>query len=236
MRLEALLEVGPSVFFSLLVIAIAFLPVFTLVDQEGRLFRPLAYSKNLAMAIAAILALTLDPAMRMLFARMDPFTLQAQVAGLERHPGRWWASTTPRRSIPSARCLHRIYEPPCRFVLRHAKATIARGRADGGGHHAGVPEPGQSEFMPRLSEGTLLYMPSTLPGISETEAQRILQVQDRLIRTVPEVARVFGKAGPGRHGHRPGALLHDGDRDRAQARGPVAGPSPAGTPPGRPAG
>src|SRR6185369_15904135 len=75
-RLEALLEVGPSVFFSLLVIAVAFLPIFTLVDQEGRLFRPLAFSKNLAMVIAALLAITLDPALRMLFTRMDPFTFQ----------------------------------------------------------------------------------------------------------------------------------------------------------------
>ena len=87
MRLEALLEVGPSVFFSLLVIAIAFMPVFTLVDQEGRLFRPLAYSKNLAMAIAAILAITVDPAMRMLFARMDPFRFKPQWLAWMRHPG-----------------------------------------------------------------------------------------------------------------------------------------------------
>ena len=192
-RLEALLEVGPSVFFSLLVIAIAFLPVFTLVDQEGRLFRPLAYSKNFAMAIAAILALTVDPAMRMLFARMDPFTFKP----------RWlaWTATQalvgtyyPEEKHPVSRLLHRIYEPPCRFVLRHAKATLAVAVLMVVATlpvflHLG------SEFMPRLGEGTLLYMPSTLPGLSETEAQRILQVQDRLIRTVPEVARVFGKAG-----------------------------------------
>jgi len=192
-RLEALLEVGPSVFFSLLVIAIAFLPVFTLVDQEGRLFRPLAYSKNFAMAIAALLALTVDPAMRMLFARMDPFTFRP----------RWlaWTATQalvgtyyPEEKHPVSRLLHRIYEPPCRFVLRHARATIAVAVLM---VVATVPvflHLG-SEFMPRLGEGTLLYMPSTLPGLSQTEAQRILQVQDRLIRTVPEVSRVFGKAG-----------------------------------------
>jgi len=192
-RLEALLEVGPSVFFSLLVIAIAFMPVFTLVDQEGRLFRPLAYSKNLAMAIAAILALTVDPAMRMLFARMDPFTFKP----------RWlaWAATQalvgtyyPEEKHPVSRFLHRIYEGPCRFVLRHAKATIAVAVLM---VVATIPVFMRlgSEFMPRLDEGTLLYMPSTLPGLSQTEAQRILQVQDRLIRTVPEVERVFGKAG-----------------------------------------
>ena len=192
-RLEALLEVGPSVFFSLLVIAIAFMPVFTLVDQEGRLFRPLAYSKNLAMAIAAILALTVDPALRMLFARMDPFTFKPKWLA--------WTATQalvgtyyPEEKHPVSRFLHRIYERPCRFVLRHAKATIAVAALM---VVATIPVfmALGSEFMPRLGEGTLLYMPSTLPGLSQTEAQRILQVQDRLIRTVPEVERVFGKAG-----------------------------------------
>jgi copper/silver efflux system protein len=192
-RLEALLEVGPSVFFSLLVIAVAFMPVFTLVDQEGRLFRPLAYSKNLAMAIAALLAITLDPALRMLFARMDPFTFRPKwLAKLGSHVlvGKYY----PEEKHPISVFLHRIYEPPCRFVLRHAKATIAVAVLM---VLATVPvflKLG-SEFMPRLNEGTLLYMPSTLPGISQTEAARILQIQDRLIRTVPEVQRVFGKAG-----------------------------------------
>jgi copper/silver efflux system protein len=192
-RLNALLEVGPSVFFSLLVIAVAFMPVFTLVDQEGRLFRPLAYSKNLAMAIAALLAITLDPAMRMLFARMDPFTFKPRwLAALATHTfvGHYY----PEEKHPISVFLHRIYEPPCRFVLKHAKATILVAVLM---VIATIPvflNLG-SEFMPRLNEGTLLYMPSTLPGISQTEAQRILQVQDRLIRTVPEVERVFGKAG-----------------------------------------
>ena len=192
-RLDALLEVGPSVFFSLLVIAVAFMPVFTLVDQEGRLFRPLAISKNLAMAIAALLAITLDPAMRMLFARMDPFVFKPKWLA--------WSATQvlvgryhPEEKHPISRLLHRLYEPPCRFVLRHAKATLAVALL-----LVAVTVPVYlalgSEFMPRLDEGTLLYMPSTLPGISETEAQRLLQVQDRLIRTVPEVDRVFGKAG-----------------------------------------
>lgn len=192
-RLAALLEVGPSVFFSLLVVAVAFIPIFTLVDQEGRLFTPLAWSKNLAMAIAAVLALTLDPALRMLFARVDPFAFRpawmAKVASSilvgkyhseERHP--------------VSRIMHRIYEPPCRFVLRHAKATIAVAALL---VLATVPIYFKlgSEFMPPLNEGSILYMPSTLPGLSQTEAMRILQVQDKLIRTVPEVDRVFGKAG-----------------------------------------
>ena len=192
-RLAALLEVGPSVFFSLLVVAVAFIPIFTLVDQEGRLFTPLAWSKNLAMAIAAVLALTLDPALRMLFARVDPFAFRpawvAKVASSilvgkyhseERHP--------------VSRIMHRLYEPPCRFVLRHAKATIAVAALL---VLATVPIYFKlgSEFMPPLNEGSILYMPSTLPGLSQTEAMRILQVQDKLIRTVPEVDRVFGKAG-----------------------------------------
>src|SRR5512142_2261706 len=122
-RLQALLEVGPSVFFSLLVIAVAFLPVFTLVDQEGRLFRPLAWSKNLAMAIAALLAITLDPAMRMLFTRMEPF----------RFKPRWLASLAtkvgvgtyyPEEKHPISRTIFRIYEPACRLVLRRPWATI----------------------------------------------------------------------------------------------------------------
>jgi len=192
-RLAALMEVGPSVFFSLLVIAVSFLPIFTLMDQEGRLFKPLAFSKNLAMAIAAVLALTLDPAMRMLFARVEPF----------RFKPKWLAWTATQFAVgkyyseekhPISVFLHRIYEPPCRFVLRHAKATIAVAGLLVLGTIPAFMSLG-SEFMPPLNEGTLLYMPSTLPGLSQTEAQRILQVQDRLIRTVPEVDRVFGKAG-----------------------------------------
>ena len=192
-RLAALMEVGPSVFFSLLVVAVSFMPVFTLVDQEGRLFKPLAYSKNLAMAIAAILALTLDPALRMLFARVDPFLFKPKWlawAATQALVGRYHAE----EKHPISVFLHRIYEPPCRFVLRHPKATLVAAALLVLGTVPVYLKLG-SEFMPPLNEGTLLYMPSTLPGLSQTEAQRILQVQDRLIRTVPEVARVFGKAG-----------------------------------------
>jgi Cu(I)/Ag(I) efflux system membrane protein CusA/SilA len=192
-RLAALMEVGPSVFFSLLVVAVSFMPVFTLVDQEGRLFKPLAYSKNLAMAIAAILALTLDPALRMLFARVDPFLFKPKWLA--------WAATQAlvgkyhaEEKHPISVFLHRIYEPPCRFVLRHPKATLVAAALMVLGTVPVFLKLG-SEFMPPLNEGTLLYMPSTLPGLSQTEAQRILQIQDRLIRTVPEVYRVFGKAG-----------------------------------------
>jgi Cu(I)/Ag(I) efflux system membrane protein CusA/SilA len=192
-RLRALKEVGPSVFFSLLVIAVAFMPVFTLVDQEGRLFKPLAYSKNLAMAIAALLAITLDPAMRMLFARMD----------YKHFRPRWlsWAYNTitvgryyPEEKHPISKRLFRVYEPVCNFVLRHKMLTI-------GGALVlialTVPAFLQlgTEFMPPLDEGTILYMPSTMPGLSVTEAQNVLQTMDRQLRVFPEVERVFGKAG-----------------------------------------
>jgi Cu(I)/Ag(I) efflux system membrane protein CusA/SilA len=192
-RLAALMEVGPSVFFSLLVVAVSFMPIFTLLDQEGRLFRPLAYSKNLAMAIAALLALTLDPALRMMLARVEPFAFRpAWLAKAATHlaVGRYHAE----EKHPISVLLHRLYERPCRFVVRHAKATLAVAALLVLGTIPAYLKLG-SEFMPPLNEGTLLYMPSTLPGLSQTEAQRILQVQDRLIRTVPEVARVFGKAG-----------------------------------------
>jgi Cu(I)/Ag(I) efflux system membrane protein CusA/SilA len=192
-RLGALMEVGPSVFFSLLVVAVAFIPVFALVDQEGRLFRPLALSKNFAMGIAALLALTLDPALRMLFARMDPFRFQPRF--LARLMTSALVGTYhPEEKHPVSAFLHRIYEGPCRFVIRHAKATVAAALLLVAATVPVFMSLG-SEFMPPLDEGTILYMPSTLPGLSQTEAQRLLQVQDRLIRTVPEVQRVFGKAG-----------------------------------------
>jgi Cu(I)/Ag(I) efflux system membrane protein CusA/SilA len=193
-RLDALLEVGPGVFFSLLVIAVAFMPVFTLVDQEGRLFRPLAFSKNLAMAIAAILAITLDPAIRMLFARIEPFRFRP----------RWLAWLATQIAVgtyhaedrhPVSRLLQRLYEGPCRFVLRHPRATIAVAVAIVASAVPVYLRLG-SEFMPPLREGTLLYMPSAVePGMSVAEAQKALQLQDKLLMTFPEVAAVFGKAG-----------------------------------------
>ena len=192
-RLDALLEVGPSVFFSLLVIAVAFLPVFTLVDQEGRLFRPLALSKNLAMAIAAILAITLDPAMRMLFSRAEPI----------KHSISWVQSFLntvfvgkyyPEEKHPISKRLHKIYEPVVHWVLGKRKLVLVL---------AGVLTlttiPAYmmlgSEFMPTLHEGSLLYMPTALPGLSVPQALEVLQKQDQIIKAFPEVERVFGKAG-----------------------------------------
>ncbi|MFZ5569858.1 MAG: efflux RND transporter permease subunit [Thermodesulfobacteriota bacterium] len=192
-RLSALKEVGPSVFFSLLVIAVAFLPVFALVDQEGRLFKPLAYSKNLAMAIAAILAITLDPAMRMLFARIDPYDFRP--AWLSRLATHFLVGTyQPEERHPVSRAVFRAYEPVCRWVLRRPRTIVA---ASALLVAVSIPVYFQlgSEFMPPLREGSLLFMPTTLPGISVTESQRILHIQDRILRSFPEVERVFGKAG-----------------------------------------
>ncbi len=192
-RLNALKQVGPSVFFSLLVIAVAFMPIFTLVDQEGRLFKPLAISKNLAMAIAAILAITLDPAMRMLFTRMDPFQFKPRwAASLATHAlvGKYY----PEEKHPISRRLFRIYEPAVHWVLRHPKKTIAAAVLI---VLTTIPVYFRlgSEFMPPLNEGSILYMPTAFPGMSAAEAQRVLQIQGRIIKSFPEVERVFGKAG-----------------------------------------
>jgi Cu(I)/Ag(I) efflux system membrane protein CusA/SilA len=192
-RLRALKEVGPSVFFSLLVIAVAFMPVFSLVDQEGRLFKPLAYTKNLAMAIAAILAITLDPAMRMLFTRMDYVRFRPRWLA-------WLVNTVsvgryyPEEQHPISKRLFQLYEPVCNFVLRHKALTIVGALVL---VLVTVPVYFQlgSEFMPPLDEGTLLYMPTTLPGLSVTEAQQLLTTMDRQLRLFPEVERVFGKSG-----------------------------------------
>jgi copper/silver efflux system protein len=192
-RLAALTEVGPSVFFSLLVIAVAFLPIFALVDQEGRLFGPLAISKNLAMAVAALLAITLDPALRMLFARAEPFRFRP----------RWLAGLASRVAVgtyhaeehhPISRMIFRIYEPACRWVLGFPKVTILAALLIVAATLPVYFKLG-TEFMPPLNEGTILYMPTTMPGISAAEAERLLQTQDRILKSFPEVERVFGKAG-----------------------------------------
>ncbi len=192
-RLEALKEVGPSVFFSLLVIAVAFFPIFTLVDQEGRLFKPLAYSKNLAMALAALLAVTLDPAMRMMFARIDPFHFRPRWlarAATSALVGTYYAE----EKHPISRAIFRVYEPACRFVLRHPRKVIAAALV-----LVAVSIPAYfrlgTEFMPPLNEGSILYMPTTLPGISVTQARELLETQDRVLKSFPEVERVYGKAG-----------------------------------------
>jgi len=192
-RLNALKEVGPSVFFSLLVITVSFLPVFTLVDQEGRLFTPLALSKTMAMALAALLAVTLDPALRMLFSRMDDFNFKPRWLNKVANTllvGRYY----PEEKHPISKILFAWYEPVVHFVLKHAKVVIAASVAlfvltIPIFWHLG------SEFMPPLDEGAFLYMPTAFPGMSVTEAKKIVQRQDEIIKTFPEVLTVFGKSG-----------------------------------------
>jgi Cu(I)/Ag(I) efflux system membrane protein CusA/SilA len=192
-RLEALTEVGPSVFFSLLVIAVAFIPVFTLIDQEGRLFKPLAYAKTFAMGIAAILAITLDPAMRMIFARADHFKGARpwlNKIGNTLLVGNYYSE----KKHPISKKLFAWYEPVIHWVLDHKKKTLGFAIV---GLLSVIPAFMMlgSEFMPTLHEGSLLYMPTALPGISVTEAQRLLTLQDKIIKSFPEVESVFGKAG-----------------------------------------
>lgn len=192
-RLEALKEVGPSVFFSLLVITVSFLPVFTLVDQEGRLFSPLAYSKTFAMALAAILALTLDPALRMMFSRMDDFTfrpLWLQKIANAVFVGKYY----PEEKHPVSKVLFKYYGPVVDFALKHAKGTIIGSVIL---FVLTIPIFFRlgSEFMPPLNEGAFLYMPTAFPGMSVTEAQKILQKQDKIIMEFDEVESILGKAG-----------------------------------------
>ncbi len=166
-------EVGPSLFFSLLVIVASFLPVFTLEDQEGRLFKPLAYTKTFAMAGGAILSITLVPVLMLLFVR-------GKIIAEGRNP--------------INRALIWIYRPIIRLVLRIPVLTVAAALLILALTVWPMSQLG-SEFMPSLNEGTLLFMPVTLPGLSVTKAAELLQTQDRIIKSFPEVASVFGKAG-----------------------------------------
>lgn len=192
-RLEALKEVGPSVFFSLLVIAVAFIPVFTLIDQEGRLFRPLALSKTFTMAIASFLAVTFDPAMRMLFARIEPYSTKYE--WLNKIGNKLLIGTYYKEERhPISKRLFKWYTPLVKWTLRHRKTTLILAFVATLSIFPGFKMLG-SEFMPTLHEGSLLYMPTALPGLSTSEAQKLLVVQDRILKSFPEVDTVFGKAG-----------------------------------------
>jgi len=191
--IDAVKEVGGPSFFSLLVIAVSFMPIFALQAQEGRLFKPLAFTKNFSMAIAAVLAITLDPALRLLFMRAHRFYFRP----------RWLARIVNAVAVgkihseerhPISRPLMWLYHPMLRFVLNHKFFVIAAASLL---LAATVPVFLRlgSEFMPPLNEGTILYMPITLPGISVTEADKYLQIQDKLIKRFPEVQSVFGKIG-----------------------------------------
>ena len=166
-------SVGRPLFFSLLVITVSFVPVFSLTAQEGRLFKPLAYTKTFAMGFAALLGVTLVPVLMLLLVR-----------------GR----ITPERRNPVNRFLIWAYRPFVHFVLRFRWLTLLAAALVLGATIVPFRRLG-SEFMPPLNEGTILFMPTAVPGISVGEATRVLQLQDRLLKQIPEVATVFGKAG-----------------------------------------
>ncbi len=190
---SAVKEVGGPSFFALLVIAVSFLPVLALEAQEGRLFKPLAYTKNFTMIVAAVLALTLDPALRLLFFRKDKFRLKPRF--LSRIVNGVLVGTIhSEEKHPISRVLMRLYEPVVAWSLRWKWAVIL-GAVALVALTVPVYQRLGSEFMPPLDEGGLLFMPSTLPGIAVTEAQKLMQVQDRILMSFPEVARVLGKSG-----------------------------------------
>lgn len=171
--IDAASEVGPALFFSLLVITVSFLPIFTLEAQEGRMFGPLAYTKTFSMAAAALLSITLVPALMVIFVR-----------------GR----IISEHKNPVNRFLIWVYRPVVRWVLNAKTLTIMLALVA----LAITVWPARqlgSEFMPSLDEGTLMYMPTTLPGLSITKAAELLQTQDRILKSFPEVASVYGKAG-----------------------------------------
>lgn len=170
---EACKEVGPALFFSLLIITVSFLPVFTLESQEGRMFSPLAFTKTFSMAAAALLSVTLVPVLMLLFIRGHIIAEQKN---------------------PINRVLIAAYKPFISVVLRFKKTTILLSLLMLGATWFPLKQIG-SEFMPTLHEGTLLFMPAALPGMSVTKAAELMQQQDRIIKSFPEVASVFGKAG-----------------------------------------
>ena len=171
--IDAATEVGPALFFSLLIITVSFLPIFSLEGQEGRMFGPLAYTKTFAMAAAAFLSVTLVPALMVVFVR-----------------GR----IIPEHKNPVNRFLITVYRPVITWVLKAKTLTIVIALAALVVTIWPARQLG-SEFMPTLNEGTLMYMPTTLPGLSVTKAAELMQTQDRIIKSFPEVLTVFGKAG-----------------------------------------
>lgn len=171
--LEATQEVGPSIFFSLLVITVAFLPIFVLGEQSGRLFKPLAYTKTFAIAAGAILGITIVPVLMV-------YLIRGRIPKEERNP-------LNRLSMA-------IYEPFFRLVMRHPAITLSVVLLLGASTVYPISKLG-SEFMPALDEGDLLYMPTTDPSISVTKAKELLQQTDKLIKTFPEVVSVHGKIG-----------------------------------------
>ncbi|MEK7812418.1 MAG: efflux RND transporter permease subunit, partial [Candidatus Desantisbacteria bacterium] len=173
--------------------AVSFIPIFALQAQEGRLFQPLAFTKNFAIFFSAVLAITLDPAIRLLFFRLERFkfrpkflasVLNTVIVG----------KITDEEKHPISRVLHKIYHPAVEFVLKHPFMVILTAILIVLSTIPVFKKLG-NEFMPPLYEGTLFYMPTTMPGISVTETAKLLQVQDKILKSIPEIERVYGKAG-----------------------------------------
>ncbi len=198
--IDAASEVGPALFFSLLIITVSFMPIFTLESQEGRLFSPLAFTKTFSMAAAALLSITLVPALMIIFVR-----------------GR----IVPEHRNPINRFLIWIYRPVIRGVMRAKMLVVVLALAVLAVSVWPARQLG-TEFMPNLNEGTLLYMPTTLPGISVTKAGELLQTQDRIIRSFPEVAFGLRQGGPRCDRDRSGAVGDVRDGRQPQAEGGVA--------------
>jgi Cu(I)/Ag(I) efflux system membrane protein CusA/SilA len=190
---SAIKQVARPSFFALLVIAVSFLPVLTLQGEEGRLFRPLAYTKSLAMIVAAVLAITLDPALRLLLTRVARFGFRP--AWLSRAANAVLVGQIrPEDEHPISKRIMRLYEPVVEWSLTHKRVVFGTAFVLIAGTVPIWARLG-TELMPPLDEGTLLYMPSTMPGISITEAERLLQVTDSTLKQFPEVERVLGKSG-----------------------------------------
>jgi copper/silver efflux system protein len=191
--ITAMTEVGPPGFFALLLIGVSFLPVLTLEGQEGRLFAPLAYTKTMCMIVAAVLAVTLDPALRVLLIRVRRFDFRPS-----------WICTAANaiavgtihseEAHPISRRLIRAYEPVAIWSLKHP-ALVVGAAAIALAVTVPIYQRLGAEFMPPLDEGTILYMPSTVPGIAIGHAERLLRASDAAIKQFPEVDRVLGKAG-----------------------------------------
>jgi Cu(I)/Ag(I) efflux system membrane protein CusA/SilA len=189
----AMKEVGPPIFASLIVMAIAFMPVFTLEAQEGRLFKPLAFTKNFSIFFSALLAVTLTPALVMIFVKGKIYDFKP----------RWLCACVnfliggkiiSEDNHPISKSLIKFYHPIAQGAIKHRNLVVAIALIS-----IVITVPAfmmmGSEFMPPLNEGTILYMPSTLPGLSISEAMKLLEVQDKILKSFPEVERVFGKAG-----------------------------------------
>ena len=197
---DAAAEVGPALFLSLLIITLSFMPVFTLQAQEGRLFAPLAFTKTYAMAAAAILSVTLVPVLM-------GWLIRGRIPAEEANPINRW--------------LTRAYRPALDWVLRGPRRRLLIAALVFATSLWPLSQLG-GEFMPQMDEGDLLYMPSALPGISAAKASELLQQTDRLIKTVPEVESVFGKAGRAETATDPGAARNVRDDHPVQAARPMA--------------